>query len=424
MSPPWNVRDFAPSKPSPSPRTAKAVSALRDPSRLTDAVATLPPVAVAIVQLFDGDSTRAEICAEFERRYGTPLQPEALDTPDRPARPGVPARLRSLPPVLGHRLRRLRRSRRRARRTSPARATPPIPPTLAAQLDGYFDAPARPRPPRRRRGPLPRAIVAPHIDFARGGAAYAWAYKPLAEAATLPELVVVFGTDHMGAEQPFTLHAQALRDPARHACSTDVELVDALAEQGRRAARQERARRRSSRTSTTTAASTPSSSRWSGCATSGRSAPTPSRLSRSCAARCTTSSRTATAPRSDARVDAVLSRARRAHRRAPDLVDRRRRSGARRPALRRPRFARRRRSQLARAARPRDARPRQPRRRRRLVRRDSQGARPPPRLRPAADLRRCSSRPGPAPAASPPTPSARPTTTADSIVSIASLVYG
>src|SRR3954470_10653049 len=63
----------------PLAKNGQKLLALRDPSRLTDSVATLPPVAVAIIQLFDGETTRVEICAEFQRRYGTPLQPEALD---------------------------------------------------------------------------------------------------------------------------------------------------------------------------------------------------------------------------------------------------------------------------------------------------------------------------------------------------------
>jgi hypothetical protein len=52
---------------------------LRDPSGLTDVVARLQPMAVAILQLCDGDTTRDEICAEFQRRYKSPLPRESLD---------------------------------------------------------------------------------------------------------------------------------------------------------------------------------------------------------------------------------------------------------------------------------------------------------------------------------------------------------
>ena len=50
---------------------------LRDPSGLTDAVARLPPAAVAVIQLCDGEATREEICAEFQRRYNSALPRES-----------------------------------------------------------------------------------------------------------------------------------------------------------------------------------------------------------------------------------------------------------------------------------------------------------------------------------------------------------
>ncbi|HEY1585591.1 MAG TPA: AmmeMemoRadiSam system protein B [Polyangia bacterium] len=210
----------------PLPKNGQRFLGLRDPSRLTDAVATLPPVAVAIVQLFDGETTRAEICAEFQRRYGTPLQPDALDK--------LIDQLDQAYLLDSERFRQHSATVFGAFAAAPTRKAhlagdsyPADPVALAAQLDGYFDPPHGPGRPSASSGVLPRAIVAPHIDFTRGGAAYAWAYKPLVEAATLPELVVVFGTDHMGAEQPFTLTRKHYETPFG-AMQTDVELVDAL----------------------------------------------------------------------------------------------------------------------------------------------------------------------------------------------------
>src|SRR5688572_9956241 len=54
---------------------------------------------------------------------------------------------------------------------------------LKAQLERFFLPPAGPGAPSRgNETRTPRAIVAPHIDFHRGGPAYAWAYKELAES--------------------------------------------------------------------------------------------------------------------------------------------------------------------------------------------------------------------------------------------------
>jgi AmmeMemoRadiSam system protein B len=207
-------------------RNGQKLLALRDPSRLTSAVATLPAVAVAIVQLCDGDTTRDGICSEFQRRYGTPLSREQLDK--------LLDQLDQAYLLDSDRFRQYSASVFGAFANSPTRPAhlagdsyPADPAGLAAQLDGYFDPPRGPGRPGSATGALPKAIVAPHIDFNRGGAAYAWAYKALAEAATLPELVVVFGTDHLGGD-PFTLTRKHYETPLGH-MTTDVTLVDALA---------------------------------------------------------------------------------------------------------------------------------------------------------------------------------------------------
>jgi hypothetical protein len=211
----------------PIAKNGQKLLGLRDPSRLTDAVATLPPVAVAIIQLFDGDTTREEICVEFQRRYGTPLQRDALDRLidqlDQAFLLDSDRFRQHSATIFGAFAQSPTRKAHLAGESYPADAA-----ALSAQLDGYFDPPRGPGRPSGNGGVLPRAIVAPHIDFARGGAAYAWAYKPLAEAARLPELVVLFGTDHMGAEQPFTLTRKHYETPLGP-MHTDVALVDALA---------------------------------------------------------------------------------------------------------------------------------------------------------------------------------------------------
>jgi hypothetical protein len=76
---------------------------------------------------------------------------------------------------------------------------------LKAQLDGYFTAPNGPGfPSGTAAGTTPKAIVAPHIDFHRGGSAYAWAYKPLVESDGA-DLYVLLGTSHVSGETPFVL---------------------------------------------------------------------------------------------------------------------------------------------------------------------------------------------------------------------------
>lgn len=61
--------------------------------------------------------------------------------------------------------------------------------------------------------PTVRGLVCPHIDFARGGPVYARAWREAAAAVREAEVVVVFGTDHMGAPGALTLTRQPYATP-------------------------------------------------------------------------------------------------------------------------------------------------------------------------------------------------------------------
>jgi AmmeMemoRadiSam system protein B len=100
---------------------------------------------------------------------------------------------------------------------------------LNKQLDGYFIAAEGPGLPRYERiAAAPKAIVAPHIDFHRGGPAYACAYKPLAESAGA-DLFILLGTSHCGGENPFILTRKDFETPLG-LVNTDGNFVDALQE--------------------------------------------------------------------------------------------------------------------------------------------------------------------------------------------------
>jgi AmmeMemoRadiSam system protein B len=84
---------------------------------------------------------------------------------------------------------------------------------LTAQLDGYFSAAEGPGlPAMQAQGSTPKAIVAPHIDFHRGGPAYAWAYKPLIESDGA-DLYILLGTSHCGGQTPYILTRKNFATP-------------------------------------------------------------------------------------------------------------------------------------------------------------------------------------------------------------------
>jgi hypothetical protein len=69
-------------------------------------------------------------------------------------------------------------------------------------------------------------LIAPHIDFHRGGPAYAWGYREVAERADA-DVFVIFGTCHTGMADPFALTRKDYDTPLGPA-PVDQDFVDAL----------------------------------------------------------------------------------------------------------------------------------------------------------------------------------------------------
>jgi AmmeMemoRadiSam system protein B len=101
------------------------------------------------------------------------------------------------------------------------------PAELTAQLDGFFTAAQGPGLPNGQTlGSTPKAIVAPHIDFHRGGPGYAWAYKSLAESDGA-DLYILLGTSHYSARTPYILTLKDFATPLG-LVETDREFVQRL----------------------------------------------------------------------------------------------------------------------------------------------------------------------------------------------------
>ncbi|HEY7221388.1 MAG TPA: AmmeMemoRadiSam system protein B [Candidatus Binatia bacterium] len=98
---------------------------------------------------------------------------------------------------------------------------------LQTQLAGFFSAPNGPGMPNgQAAAAAPRAIVAPHIDFHRGGAAYAWAYKALAESDGA-DLYILLGTSHYSGQTPYILTLKDFATPLG-IVETDRDFVQRL----------------------------------------------------------------------------------------------------------------------------------------------------------------------------------------------------
>ena len=78
----------------------------------------------------------------------------------------------------------------------------------------------------RLRSPQLRGLLAPHIDFHRGGPTYAWAYREVLERSDA-DLFVVLGTCHAGMREPFAATLKAFETPLGPV-PADREFLDAL----------------------------------------------------------------------------------------------------------------------------------------------------------------------------------------------------
>lgn len=201
---------------------------LRDPAGFTPSVLMLPREAVEIVALLDGRNSVVDIQAELMRRHGQ-LVPRAdieaivatLDEHGFLDSPRFAARRRAIEEEF------LSAPVRPASHAGGAYASEPA--TLRRAMDGYFAPPAGPGHLNGTAGASQavRGLIAPHIDFHRGGPAYAWGYRELG-AGSDADLFVIFGTCHAGMPDPFALTRKDYETPLGRV-PVDREIVESVA---------------------------------------------------------------------------------------------------------------------------------------------------------------------------------------------------
>jgi MEMO1 family protein len=182
--------------------------ALRDPAGFTDQIAVLPPLLLDLVSLFDGEHSIAGIQEVMRRRHGeAPTHDQIEAVIDRFDQAGF---------LETERFAARRRGLEEAFRRSPVRpashaggAYEGDPERLTAQIEAFFSGPGGPDHPES--GPVDghgagglTALIAPHIDFHRGGPTYGWAYKAVLDRSDA-DLYVILGTCHAGMTDPFAL---------------------------------------------------------------------------------------------------------------------------------------------------------------------------------------------------------------------------
>jgi AmmeMemoRadiSam system protein B len=215
--------------------------ALRDPAGFTDQIAVLPARLLDLVSLFDGEHSVEEMRQILRERHGEAPTVEQIAA--------VIERFDEAGFLDSDRFRARRRALEDAFRRSPVRSAAHAggayagePEALRAQIDRFFSGPDGPGPrvsadwgsagaisgPPQMKEPLEAlsGLLAPHIDFHRGGATYAWAYQEVLERSDA-DLYVVLGTCHAGMPDPFAVTLKPYDTPLG-AVPVDRDFYEAL----------------------------------------------------------------------------------------------------------------------------------------------------------------------------------------------------
>jgi AmmeMemoRadiSam system protein B len=205
--------------------------ALRDPAGYAPSVLLLPLELLDIVGRFDGRHSIVDIQAAAMRRHGDMVFRETIEE--------IRAMLDEHGFLDSPRFAERQQAIEEAFLAAPTRpashaggAYPSDPDQLRVTIDGFFAPPLGPgaiAPSSDGAGarvPI-EGIIAPHIDFHRGGPAYAWAYRDVGERCPA-DVFVIFGTCHAGMPDPFAVTRKDYDTPLGPA-RVDRDFVDALA---------------------------------------------------------------------------------------------------------------------------------------------------------------------------------------------------
>lgn len=189
---------------------------------LFDHQVILPPLGFVVASLLDGEREAEDVLAALLEKF-----PDSGVTVEH-----VKGAVEDLDTHLM-----LESERARARRREieeaflklperPSRFVPGEAAEVGQELDGYYGAEAGAGRPGPSRPETLSGILAPHIDFRRGGHCYTFPYKEVAERSDA-EVYVILGVAHMSPPNPFVVSSKDYATPFGPA-KVDRELIAAL----------------------------------------------------------------------------------------------------------------------------------------------------------------------------------------------------
>jgi hypothetical protein len=194
---------------------------LRDPTNLSNEVLAVPRQLYLLLYLLDGRHSVSDIQAEYMRRTGQLIYREVIEETLKRLDEGLFLDNENYRDTLEKVVDEFRRARIR-RAALAGKSYEGTPAALSHQIESFFSQRDGPGMPGGTRGGGLKGVIAPHIDFARGGPCFAWAYKEVAERADA-DIFVIFGTAHNPTAEPFVLTHKDFETPfGRLPCNRDV----------------------------------------------------------------------------------------------------------------------------------------------------------------------------------------------------------
>lgn len=213
----------------PTVEDGQQLFVLRDLEELSDKPLALSAGGMLLVSLLDGRRDAAGLAAAFQQNTGNEIDSavilELVNALDQAGYLETPAAALK---------RQQARDDFRQGKTRPAvfagPSYPAEPEALTKTLDGYLRSEGGPRKETAKTptSAAPYGLVAPHIDFGRGGHAYAHAYQALSERKA-PDVIIALGVAHVSPDSPWIFTPKPYETPLG-AMEVDTPLYDALTE--------------------------------------------------------------------------------------------------------------------------------------------------------------------------------------------------
>lgn len=210
----------------PTRVSGKEMICLQDPFKYIDKVLFVPEPAFFIITLFDGRHSLHDIQAEYMRRYGELLYTEHIER-----------MIRELDAVFfldNENFKNFKRGLEEEFRKTKVReghngglAYNQNPEKLQGEIEGYLNSSKDFPDTEFSKKENIKGIMAPHIDFKRGGLCYGAVYREIRNLDA--KLILIFGTAHLPTKNLFTLTRKPFKT-SLGIMETDTDFIDELEE--------------------------------------------------------------------------------------------------------------------------------------------------------------------------------------------------